>query len=286
MGIPGDPDSTCTVFDALVPSLAVSGLSLTTGPALLVVGHPGHELMVHGWLEAAKPTVMVLTDGSGHTGASRLPSTAALITRAGATAGPIFGRFSDAGIYRTLLDHRTPVLLDLVDELARVIVDQHISVVAGDDAEGFNPTHDVCRLIIDAAVRLACARARRSILNTAFVLMDAKGAAKRDTRTTVTTLTLGADALERKMAAALNYPEMAYEVSSARERWGDESFRTESFRHVHEGEVWSPIDEPPYYERYGRQRVEEGAYPEVICYDEHIRPLADLLHARSLREAS
>jgi hypothetical protein len=265
---------------------AVSGLTLTTGPALLVVGHPGHELMVHGWLEAARPMVMVLTDGSGHTGVSRLPSTAALISRAGATAGPIFGRFSDAGIYRTLLDHRTPVVLDLVDELARVIVEHHISVVAGDDAEGFNPTHDVCRLIIDAAVRLARARAGRSILNTAFVLMDATGAVKRDSYTTVSALTLSREALERKMAAARNYPEMAAEVSSARARWGDEYFGVESFRHVRDGEVWSPADEPPYYERYGRKRVEEGAYPEVIRYDEHIRPLADLLHARSLREAS
>ena len=50
--------------------------------------------------------------------------------------------------------------------------------------------------------------------------------------------------------------------------------------------VASSGDAPPDYERYGRQRVEEGVYPEVICYDQHIRPLADLLIARSMREAS
>jgi hypothetical protein len=259
---------------------------LTVGPALLVVGHPGHELMVHGWMEAARPMVMVLTDGSGHTGVSRLPSTAALIARAGATAGPIFGRFSDAEIYRTLLDRRTSVLADLVDELADVIVAQHIAVVTGDDAEGFNPTHDVCRLIIDAAVRLARMRAGHPVLNAAFVLVDLPGAARRATHATSTTFTLAPAALERKMAAACSYPEMAGEVSSARARWGDECFGIETFRHVRDGEVWAPADGPPYYEHHGQKRVDEGAYPEVICYDQHIRPLADLLHARALREAS
>ncbi|HEX5069242.1 MAG TPA: hypothetical protein VFV78_03420 [Vicinamibacterales bacterium] len=259
---------------------------LTAGPALLVVGHPGHELMVHGWMEAARPMVMVLTDGSGQTGVSRLPSTAALIARAGATAGPIFGRFSDAEIYRTLLERRTPVFADLVDELADVIVDHHIGVVAGDDAEGFNPTHDVCRLIIDAAVRLAGGRASRPVLNAAFALMDAPGAARRATTRRQTTFTLEPAALDRKMAAALSYAEMAAEVSSARARWGDESFGIETFRHVRDGEVWRPADGPPYYERHGRKRVDEGAYQEMICYDQHIRPLANVLRARSLREAS
>ena len=90
---------------------------MTAGPALLVVGHPGHELMVHGWLEAARPLVMVLTDGSGHAGVSRLPSTAALLARAGATPGPIFGRFTDVELYRALLDCRTDVFADSLKSL-------------------------------------------------------------------------------------------------------------------------------------------------------------------------
>lgn len=32
--------------------------------AALVVAHPGHELLVHHWMETAKPLVLVLTDGS------------------------------------------------------------------------------------------------------------------------------------------------------------------------------------------------------------------------------
>jgi AcrR family transcriptional regulator len=228
----------------------------------------------------------VLTDGSGHTGVSRLPSTAALIARMGATAGSIFGRFPDAEIYRALLAHDTSVFTDIVEELADIIIDRQIAVVAADDAEGFNPTHDVCRLITDAAVRYARLRAGRPVLNVAFRLIDAPEVPTLTRQATSTVFALSNAALERKMAAAFAYPEMAGEVAAARKRLGDEAFRIESFRHVRDGEIWAPGDQPPYYERYGRKRVEEGAYPEVIYYEQHIRPLADLLHARSLREAS
>jgi AcrR family transcriptional regulator len=266
-------------------SPTVNGTLMTLGPALLVVGHPGHELMVHGWLESSRPLVMVLTDGSGHAGVSRLPSTAALVAHAGATPGSIFGRFTDVELYRTLLDRRTDVFADLVEELAHAICQHQIAVVAGDDAEGFNPTHDVCRLIIDAAVSTARGRGR-SVLNSAFALMDAPSRSTRPAGASSSILTLNDAALERKLDAALRYPEMAAEVAAARGRWGDEAFRIETFRHVREGEVWTPGDAPPDYERYGRKRVEEGVYPEVICYDQHLRPLADLLSARSMREAS
>ena len=242
--------------------------------------------MVHGWLEAARPLVMVLTDGSGHTGRSRLPSTATLLSRAGATPGSIFGRFTDAELYRALLDHRLDLFANLVEEIAGTIVQHQINVVTGDDAEGFNPTHDVCRLLIDAAVAAARVRTGRPVTNAAFVLMDAPNRSIPPAAAVSTILTLTDAALERKVGAALAYPEMAGEVAAARGRWGDEAFRIETFRHVREGELWAPGDEPPYYEQYGRKRVEEGTYSDVICYDQHMRPLADLLHARSLREAS
>jgi len=277
-------DFPCTKLGDLVPSPLVNGTLITAGPTLLMVGHPGHELMVHGWLEAAHPLVMVLTDGSGHAGVSRLASTAALLERANATPGTIFGRFTDVDLYRALLDGQTAVFAGLVDELAEAICRHEIAVVAGDDAEGFNPTHDVCRLIIDAAVSDVRNRAGRSVMNTAFALMDAPARGLPDPASS-TLLTLSDAALERKLSAALRYPEMAAEVAAARGRWGDEAFRIETFRHVGEGEVWEPGTDPPYYERYGRKRVDEGAYAQAIRYDQHLRPLADLLHRRSLREA-
>ena len=140
--------------------------------------------------------------------------------------------------------------------MGSIIIDRQIAVVVCDDAEGFNPTHDICRLIIDAAVRYARVHAGRPVLNVAFRLIDGPQAAKLAPNTVSTVFELSNAALDRKMAAAFGYPEMAGEVAAARNRLGDEAFRIESFRHVRDGEVWAPADQSPYYERYGQKRVD------------------------------
>src|SRR5438876_6336532 len=67
--------------------------------AALVIAHPGHELRVHAWVELAQPLAFVLTDGSGHTGQSRLASTSRLLDQTGASSGGIYGRLTDRALY-------------------------------------------------------------------------------------------------------------------------------------------------------------------------------------------
>jgi hypothetical protein len=64
-------------------------LLLPDARTALVIGHPGYELMVHGWLELTQPLVFVLTDGSGRSNQSRLASTTKILNRAGAKQGSI-----------------------------------------------------------------------------------------------------------------------------------------------------------------------------------------------------
>jgi len=59
---------------------------------------------------------------------------------------------------RAVLDGETALFVDLAVRLGDELAAMEAPYVAGDAREGFNPTHDVCRMIIDAAVR----RARRS----------------------------------------------------------------------------------------------------------------------------
>lgn len=229
---------------------------------------------------------MVLTDGSGHAGVPRIASTALVLERAGARPGEVFGPLTDAALYRAVLEFRSHVVTDLAEHIARVIIRDQIDVVAGDDAEGFNPTHDLCRLVVDAAVRLARRATGRPIANLAFALMEAPGAAPSNDGRPASTLILDDAALSRKLAAATAYAEMAGEVAAARARWTDEAFRVETFRHVGEGECWAPGDQPPFYERYGAERVRDGMYTEVIEYDRHMRPIISALAASQLRQAS
>jgi hypothetical protein len=253
---------------------------MPTGHAMLVVGHPGHELRVHGWMEAAQPIVMVLTDGSGHTGQSRLQSTEELVARAGARPGSIFGRATDAGVYRALLTGDISYFKSIVDDLARALVVSKIAVVVGDDAEGYNPTHDICRLVVNAAVDRARALSPSPIANLAFMLADRPDRADDPDGAPSSRIRLDAAALIRKLAAAERYVEMATEVRAARQAWGDEAFAVERFRWVPAGDLWQPGPEPPFYEQFGAKRVQEGTYADVIRYDAHVRPLAEALAGR------
>lgn len=273
--------------------LAPAGSAAPTAPerwksAVLVVGHPGHELRVHAWMEIARPMVCVLTDGSGHTGEGRLASTTRVLARTGAQPGPIYGRMSDRAIYHAILEHDLALFCRLADELADAIVARGAGCVVGDAAEGYNPSHDVCRLVIDAAVRLASRTRGAPIENLDFLLVGSPDAGHGDGADGgddgSVRLALTDDALSRKLASAHQYPELAGEVASALERYGVAPFRHERLRAVDPDDrlAWRS-DETPFYERHGERRVAEGVYDRVLRFREHVVPVAEALWSHSTR---
>ena len=244
--------------------------------AALFMAHPGHELRIHHWMEKHRPLVCILTDGSGSTGHSRLHSSRQVIERSGARPGPIFGRFSDRKLYSILLAREWDPLLSLVDELASFLTSEGVSMVAGDAPEGFNPAHDATRLMLNAAVQIA-AGPDGAPCNLDFTL---DGPPADGSRSDWLILDLDDDALARKMAAARGYREMGGEVQGALERFGLEGLRRECLRPVGYGlSIRSLIDDPPFYEAHGRNRVEEGVYSAVIRFRDHLEPLAEALDA-------
>lgn len=228
----------------------------------------------------------MLTDGSGHTGASRLASTTAVLERAGARPGSIYGRLTDRGIYRAILDGDLDLFASLADELAGALDRAGITDVAGDAVEGFNPGHDVCRLVINAALETLANRGRHP-RNFEFPLEGAPGECPPEDLAAAVRLDLDAGALERKLAAAAGYPEMAAEVERALASHGRAPFATECLRPVRYGlEIGDRFSRPPYYETYGERQVAAGIYREVIRFREHLAPLAAGLRARAAREGS
>jgi AcrR family transcriptional regulator len=235
-----------------------------------VVAHPGHELRIHGWLEKVRPVVFVLTDGSGR-GAPRLESTTRLLAKAGATPGSIYGRFSDREIYSALLAGETDRFVELAAELATALREAGIQTVAGDALEGFNPGHDLCRLLIDAAVaRLA--REGRPLLNLQFPLEEHPAGDGLGNP-----LDLDDEAFARKLAAARAYPEMAGEVEAALARFGSAAFRQEHLTPAVSLPIAALYEEKPFFERHGERRVAEGHYREVLRGRQHLVPIAAAL---------
>lgn len=250
--------------------------SPTPHTTALVVAHPGHELLVYHWIEKHHPIYCCLTDGSGGAAASRLHSTTQLLGTVGASIGPIYGRYPDTEVYRLLLDGRVDVFVAMAEELAATFANAGVNCVAGDAVEGFNPAHDVCRLIVNGAVQILRQRTGRDVRNYEF-LLDGPPDVNHPGSVVVR---LDEPALERKLAAAHRYTEMRGEVEAAIGRYGRQAFAIECLRPA---TISSPTlrfeAELPYYERYGEKRVKDGRYSEIIRYRDHVRPVAVALES-------
>ena len=241
--------------------------------AALVVAHPGHELRVFGWLSQSKPRVYVITDGSGRAGVSRTPSTQTLLQQSGASSGEIFGVISDAGIYRAILEADFSFFLNLADNLAASFVQHGIEFVAGDAEEGYNPSHDLCRTLVNAAVSMAERATGRQIANYEFCLTEWEQDAAASHDGQCLHLHLDDSLLSRKVKAAEGYVELKQEVQAGIAKRGTEYFRMECFRKVANTASLPQSSAKPFYETWGEQRVGSGEYESVIRYREHMLPL-------------
>lgn len=274
-------------------------VTVADGKAALVVAHPGHELCVYGWLEKVRPQVFVLTDGSGRSGVPRLDLTTQILSGVSASLGSIYGRFTDLDLYAAILQGDFGLFERLVAELAEALVLEEIECIVGDAREGFNPIHDTCRLVIDAAAALASGMSGRSITNRDFLLFGRHDACPETLRASAVWLTLDDDLLERKLAMARAYPELKGEVDALLDKktfealrafpemsayidnvvvsaMGSEAYRVECLRLVTSPAGSSRADgEVPFYERYGELLVAAGIYRRAICYSEQMLPLAE-----------
>jgi len=264
------------VTDLRETDAAVTSTTLATRRAVLIVAHPGHELRVHGWLEQAHPLVCVLTDGSGHSMPSRLASTTEVLARVAARPGPVYGRLTDRALYAAVLAGDATAFCALAEELADVLVDERADYVVGDALEGYNPAHDLCRVLIDAAVALVAGH--RHVHRFDFPLVGPPDACPALLRRAAVTLRLGDAAFRRKLAAARAYPELADEVGSAIDSETEAAFRAECLRPLAAGVSRGvPLEDPPYYERYGEQQVQAGRYRDVLRWRVHVAPFVATL---------
>ena len=181
--------------------------------AALVVAHPSHELRVHGWLEQTKPYVCVLTDGGGRAGEARLSRTSEVLARAGATTGRIYGQLTDLQLYSAILKQDADLFARIVEELSDAFVEERIDYVVGDAAEGYSVAHDICRIMIGAAVELAYRRHRHEVANFDFLVV---GSPDDSSNAEAIVLQLDDATFIRKVRAAQTYStKLAADVEAA-----------------------------------------------------------------------
>lgn len=245
----------------------------TRRKSAVFMAHPGHELRIHHWIELNSPTVLVLTDGSGRTNRSRLPSTEKILEKAGASRGPLFGRYPDKEIYDRLLAVDAVFFVGVAREIGRFILDEKVERVAGDAAEGYNTSHDACRYIVDAACAWARRLAGRDIPAYRFALAGRPDEEPAQGSDQIIRVDLDPAALERKLAAALGYPELAAEIETARQKYGFDPFKTEILRITRTSNDYPGNEPVPFYEKYGEKQKAAGIYKTVIRYESHVAPV-------------
>jgi hypothetical protein len=249
--------------------------------SVLILGHPGHELYVYGWLARTRARTCVLTDGSGLDRPPRLYRTEALLAELGAEPGPVFGRWKDRELYERLLARDADGFVSVACELADFLVELRAQIVVGDAVEGFSPAHDLCRLLINAAAQLAARRLGRPVRSFDFAQFFPPQRSACDIPPGSLRLPLDPACFARKRRAAFAYTELREELEDALTRIGEDAFRSELLRPA----LWNPADyrppgDPPLYERGGEALLRAGRVERVIRCAEHLRPVARALGAR------
>jgi hypothetical protein len=245
--------------------------------AVLIVAHPGHELLLHHWLERARPIVCALTDGSGGHAQDRSARSRRIIERAGAEVGPVFAAAADREWYRAILaGDRRPFDLAAA-QITDMCCAEGVTQVVTDSLEFFNPMHDLCSCLAQAvAMRLQGAGAIELLtypIERPELLSGAPDYA----------YTLDDGALRRKLDAAAQYHELTAEVERRRLE-ATENHAIERLFSVDISRHWPALPpEEPFYEKFGRQMIARGTYADLITYADHVRPLAVMLTGDKLR---
>ncbi len=229
-----------------------------------------------------RPVVFVMTDGSGRFGRSRLESTTRILKQVGASKGSFYGRLTDVAAYEAIINRDVESFIGLARELACHLIEKQVDYVAGDELEGYSPAHDICRLVIGAAVEMASRSGNRRVATFDFPLTGAPDKFVESVDAETIRLQLDDEAFARKMAAARSCAELESEIREAISQNRMEAFRVECLHLVNNH--W-PIatSGKPYYETYGEKQVAAGLYRDVIRYREHFVPLADALQRQAER---
>jgi hypothetical protein len=238
----------------------------------MIVAHPGHELLLHHWLEIDRPIVFALTDGSGGHGEDRRPMSLRIIQSAGASVGSVFGLAPDKQWYAAILagDY------GLFDQASRLIAAAcraaGVTRIVTDPVEFYNPMHDLCHALAAGIVRSL----RGSGASNVGLFDYAIERPDRRSIPAAMEFSLTDEALRRKLGAIASYLPLASEAE--RHAGTVRNHACERLYAIDATEAWPcQLVEEPFYEQFGRRRISDGVYRELITYHAHVRPMAAAL---------
>ncbi|GAB2455010.1 hypothetical protein GCM10027082_01830 [Comamonas humi] len=245
---------------------------------LLLIAHPGHELRIYEWVRRVKPHVVVLTHGDGSIHQPRLDDTRALLEPIGVRVRTDWLQpVADSQVYQALLGAGPSPFAAWLEALVQAARQEPFDMLVADEAEGYNPTHDLCRVLANClAQRLE--QEGRAVPNLEIPLIGHPCDPARTAQAKVT-VELSASELGQKLALMHSYahrcsPVLEQELQTMLDTYGAESFGMECLY----GATRTPYEDQrapatvPYFEQVGEERYAAGVYQHVIRA-EHLRQL-------------
>jgi hypothetical protein len=195
-----------------------------------------------------------------------------LLVAAGAVCGGVFGAAPDRAWYADLLQGRPERFFAVLDLLESECRARGVVTIMSDPIEHYNPMHDLTNAVGHAlAARLSTKRQPIATLTYPIERPEALPIQGRRP------LPLSPAASRRKGAAIQAYAPLADEYPRYRELATADH---EIIALDDPGFAWPErLDETPYYENFGRARLRERRYGQLITYAYHVRPMAQAILA-------
>jgi len=237
---------------------------------ILIVGHPGHELRISGWVKKYQPEIVMLTQGDGAAGQPRLQDSEELLKKMDVKIRTDWLEpIPDSEIYQALLGYQASPLPKWLQQLYNQLKNEEDVLIVADQAEGYNPTHEVCRILANKlAASLETAGVK--VTNLEFPLMGHPCPSDRKSDVQMM-LSLSETELKDKIETGLDYarkssPRLVEEINEALNLFGEAVFATEC---LYSGqatiyEAGCLPDKKPHFETVGEERLANGVYKEVI----------------------
>ena len=244
---------------------------------LLIIGHPGHELRAFKFIKDYKPDAVIITDGSGSQHSSRIANSIKILDSLGSRCINLFNPFTDKEIYDFILNENIRAIGKIRAIILNEVLTQGYDLLIGDALEGFNPTHDLCRYIINSVVKKANLENRDYAIKNISYKLDSVSSNKSNliSDESVFNFFLSEKEFNEKYTAALNYPELQFELDKAIQLYGKDAFMNEEYEVVEDIEMISNWSTPyPFYENYGKEKVRDGIYQHSIEFEKHMKPIA------------
>ena len=252
---------------------------------LVVAAHAGHELLLWQWLRQARPDFVVLTNGAGATGTPRLQPTLDNLADAGARWMPqVITPVADGTVYQALLTGDARLFVQWRDALLAHVVAQGINCIVADEAEDYNPSHDLCRLLVNAVVEQA-GRSGHPLQSFGYPTVGHPSPPARLQSEPHVAVELSPAQLQAKLADMERYAgafggQLQRELDGFLAECGEQAYGRECLFAARPTryELGQTSAVKPYFETIGEQRLAEGVYQHVIR-GAHLQAVADRLRA-------